>query len=212
MTNRDKKQPEETSVWYIALAFFYVICWTSHPRTVLSLLIAEAVAAGFWAVVWRFRRKNVLYAASGVVLLLALVGTVGVVSSNSRTVSSEVVEKWTEQRFVSIGASASMRDLRLVKVACDDSERGYLIADLRSSSYNTLQVGEQIELSYHAESMLGVWDRQLVVTSIDSQVVSSGGGRGFHGGGYADKLLALLTLVAGIFPLSYLIYKDIKHS
>jgi hypothetical protein len=212
MSTNNKEQSGKTFAAHIGIAFFYVLLWTLQPLTVLSLLIVAPVAGGLWAVVERFPRKNVLYACSGVVLLLAVVGTVGIVSSNSRTVSSEVLKKWTEQRFASIGASTHMRELHLVKVACEDSERGYLMADLGSQSYNRLHVGEQVELSYHAESILGVWGRQLVVASIDSQVVSSGGGRGFHGGSI-DKFLALVTLMFGIFPLSYLIYKDyIKHS
>ena len=212
MSDRGKEQLKERPVAHIGVAFFGVLLWALHPRTVVSLLIAVAVAAGFCAVLWRFRRKNVLYAGSGLVLVLAVVGTVGVVSSNSRTVSSEVLEKWTEKRFASIGASTQMRELHLVKVACEDAQRGYLIADPGSLSYNRLHVGEQVELSYHAESILGVWGRRLVVASIDSQVVSSGGGRGFYGGSI-DKLLALVTLVVGVFPLFYLIYRDyIKHS
>ena len=195
----------ETDVGFVAVPVYWLIIWVVGPRELLSFLIAVPVVA----ILWLFRSKFVLYAASGMVLLLAVVFTIGVVSSSPRMVSSVVLEKWTEQRCVSY-AGGGMATIHLVKVVCEDSKNGYLIVNLWGSSYATLHVGEQVELSYSTESILGIWDHRIVVNSMGSIVVLSCGSRGFHGG-YVDTFMALLTLGLGIYPLPYFIHKNVMQ-
>jgi len=155
--------------------------------------ITLPVALGVGLVLWLFRRGRVLYAGVVAVLLLSIVYTVGVTSS-PKTVSSMVLGKWQSGSEYGI------------EVACEDAEDGYLHVTLHKGDWETLHYGDQVELSYRAESILGIWYLGLAVDSINSHTVLSGDSKSFHGG-FWDKLVSSLSLVFGMLPVSYLIYK-----
>ena len=191
---------ENVSV-FVAIAvywlFFLMLGW--------SFFIVMPVAVGVGIVLWRFRSKRLLYASYGIVFLLACVFTVGVISSRPKTISSVVLKKWQQKRIAPESGVTITK--HMVKVACENSKKGYLVARFWQSHYSALRVGEQVKLRYHTESILGVCNHRLVVDSINSRMVLSGGGRGFRGG-LVDKFAALATPIVGISPFLYLIYKD----
>ncbi|GAI97260.1 unnamed protein product, partial [marine sediment metagenome] len=126
------------------------------------------------------------------------------------TVSSMVIDKMTEEGggyYTSTGQHIPKTTVYKVKVACQDSKTGHLVASLSKSSWDALRDGEQVELTYHAERILNVWPIGLAVDSINSQQVIFGGSSGFHGGGW-DIFGSVLSLVLGMIPLSILIYQE----
>ena len=197
---------------YRGAAFFAAVAvgWVLWDRIDMAWWAAVPVAIGAGVVLWRFRSKRVLYAGSVAVFLLAIVCTVGVISSSPDTVPSVVVGKWTKEGggyYTSTGQSVPKTTVYKVRVACQDSETGHLVASLDKPSWDALHIGEQIDLIYYAESILGVWHIGLVVDSINSERVVFGGSSGFHGGGWAI-FGSVLSLILGIFPPSLLIFKE----
>lgn len=138
---------------------------------------------------------GILYLAFAAVLLLALATTVGIVADNHQTVSSSVLKKGTQER-----------NGYAVTVKCPQCIEGDLTARVDRPTYDSLIVGQPVEVSYHRESILGRYEVATAMDAINSQGVLWGGGRGFREGIVAIEL-SYLSLLLGVVPLAYTLYK-----
>ena len=184
----------------------------------ISLLLGLGVAVGVRIVMLRFGIKRALFASGVAVCVVTLGLTVGIVATSPKTVSSVVLGKgtgaWTGQYGKSIPSY-------MVKVACRDAKNGYLLVEAFKPMYEGLRVGERVELVYHMQSILGIWNLGPVVETINSgrvlkgvsrNFLAAGGGRGFRGGGM-DIFLSYVALICGLalglVPLFYLAYSKL---
>ena len=160
---------------------------------VVPIWIVSIIALGIRAIIVKYKTKFILYICSFVTIMIAIIFTIGIVQSHPKKVSSTILKKWEEIVYAASGPQ------HLIKITCEDAEAGSLIANLMSSQYNMLNVGDIVTLGYHSESILGMWHHQLVPNSINSRKVLSGGGKGFHGG--ILDIGPLFILVCGIYIL-----------
>lgn len=192
------KKDNTSSLLVIAGVWLYLLYVGLRIPFFFNLLIVP-IAIGVGIVLWRrLGSKRFIYASSVIVLLVALSLTIGIQSTSSKTASGIVLKKWKDQ------LPNTSPEKYLVKVACED---GYMVAVLWRSQWKGLDVGEQVQLKYHTESILGMWDRHIVVDAIKAHTPYLSRSRGFSGTPL-DKIFAFMTVVVGILPLSYLLYRD----
>ena len=205
-SNKLLKEKADIFEFLVFLSVSSLLLWIldlAMNNIVLFIIPVLMSALGVYLI--QCRNKRVLYFGSCILLICSLIFTIGVTREKPTTVSSIVIEKWNEWR--SSGSYGSTK-LQMVKVKCDDSKAGYLVANLWSSSYySKLRVGKQVKLTYHTESLLGIFMKWVVMDSIDSHGVLSGSEKSFHGS-IIQKGLFLLTIFGSGLPLACLLYRD----
>lgn len=204
-SNKLLKEKADIFEFLVFLSVFSLLLWIldlAMNNIVLFIIPVLMSVLGVYLI--QCRSKLVLYFGSCIILICSLIFTIGVTREKPTTVSSIVIEKWTEWRSGSWGCT----ELHMVQVKCDDSKVGYLVANLWGSSYyDKLRVGKQVKLTYHTESLLGVFMKRVVMDSIDSHGVLSGGGKSFYGS-IIQKGFFLLTIFGSGLPLACLLYRD----
>lgn len=179
---------------------------------IIACGVTAAVAVGVGIVMFRFRSRRLIFAASGAVLVLTLALTVGIMASSPKTVSSSVLNKGTETRIV--GQYGKTMTFYVVMVRCQDAKNGYLVASLTRPAYDALRVGQIVELNYHTESVLGIWNLGIVAESINSKPVFESDSWGFHGAGwdtFRTGMALVFGLAGGLIPPCYFVYKERKR-
>lgn len=216
MTERDgiaqahaKSNPESADRlrwlrWLLVLSVS-VVAW-SFGRNVALLVAAIVLLVTIEVIVSRFPSRRVMYACSLAVLLFAGVFTVGVVG-DTRTIPSAVTGMWSQGGFGP--------EEYCVDVTCSEASSGKLSAILRKGDWERILHQSSIsavnpypvELTYRTQSVLGISSLQPVADAVDSRLVLTDY-RQYLRGGIVGRVALPVTLILGVLPLAYLLYKD----
>lgn len=189
----------------LALLLLIVVCSTLWWQTGT---LAAVTALLFQSVLWRHRPRQVMYACSVALLVVALALTVGV-QTRTRTASGMVTDVWVDD------TSFLFWDAWVVTVTCGEAEVGELMPLLREEDWGAIWAQrvngqDEVDLTYRLESVLGIWDLKPVADTVNSKLVLAGDSREYRGG-LLGRLQFAVTLLLGAAPLAYLVFKDRKR-
>jgi hypothetical protein len=162
--------------------------------TALVLIVCVALILHF------IPTRRAMYACSLAVLIFTAVFTLGIVG-HAETVPGTVTTMWSQGEEYGVG------------VTYGGANGDKVMAVVRKGDFYRMQ--EQwkeddqysVELTYRTQSVLGISSLPPLADAIDSKLVISDY-RAYLRGGITGRVVLPLTVVLGVVPLAYLVYKD----
>jgi len=180
----------------------------SFQRVLAVYVAAWVLVVTIELILNRFPSRRVMYACSVAVLLFVGVFTLGIVG-HTKSVPSAVTGMASQDWL-------GLEDYSVI-VTCDEAKSGNLMAIVHKGDFYRI-LGQEwnennqypVELTYRAESILGISALPPVADAIDSRRVISDYRENLRGG-IVGRVVFPITLVLGALPLAYLVYRDRKN-